>query len=165
MTELNKDYIILAGGCFWGMEQLFQKFEGVIDTDVGYTGGKLVNPTYNDVKTGETNHAEAIKIVFDLNVTNLEKVLHYFFKVHDPTTVNRQGNDIGTQYRSAIFIRNDEQRKASQKVIAEVEELGRFNGDVKTSIEDEREFYLAEDFHQDYLLKNPMGYTCHFVRK
>ncbi len=165
MSDANRDYVILAGGCFWGMEQLFQKFEGVIDTDVGYTGGKLVNPTYKDVKTGETDHAEAIKITFDTDRTNLKNILHFFFKVHDPTTVNRQGNDVGTQYRSAIFIRNNEQRITSEEVIKEVEEMERFKGSVQTNLEDEREFYLAEDFHQDYLLKNPMGYTCHFVRK
>ncbi|ATH06798.1 peptide-methionine (S)-S-oxide reductase [Halobacteriovorax marinus] len=165
MSELSTDYIILAGGCFWGMEQLFRELEGVESTDVGYTGGKLVNPTYKDVKTGETNHAEAIKITFETSKISIDEILHFFFKIHDPTTVNRQGNDIGSQYRSAIFIRSDEQREAALKVIKEVEGLGRFNGDVVTSLEDEREFYLAEDFHQDYLLKNPMGYTCHFIRK
>ncbi|WP_372654643.1 peptide-methionine (S)-S-oxide reductase MsrA [Halobacteriovorax sp.] len=165
MSDLNTDYIILAGGCFWGMEQLFQKFEGVIDTDVGYTGGQLVNPTYNDVKSGMTNHAEALKLTFDKDRTDLGKLLHFFFKIHDPTTVNRQGNDIGTQYRSAIFVRNEEQKEIASKVISEVEKLDRFNGPVVTNLEDEREFYLAEDFHQDYLLHNPTGYTCHFIRK
>jgi len=165
MSESSVDYIVLAGGCFWGMEQLFQKFEGVIDTDVGYTGGNLVNPTYRDVKTGETNHAEAIKLTFDTTKTDLAKLLHFFFKIHDPTTVNRQGNDVGTQYRSSIFIRNTEQRTIAESVIKEVEELNRFSAPVETTLEEEREFYLAEDFHQDYLLKNPMGYTCHFIRK
>lgn len=165
MSGLDMDYIILAGGCFWGMEHLYQQLEGVVDTDVGYSGGDVEDPTYAVVSSGMTNHTEALKIYFDTTKISLEEVLHYFFKVHDPTTMNRQGNDIGTQYRSAIFIRNNEQRVAALKVIAEVEELGRFSGKVVTGLEKEKEFFLAEDFHQDYLLKNPNGYTCHFIRR
>jgi methionine-S-sulfoxide reductase len=165
MNDLNRDYIILAGGCFWGMEHLYQQLEGVVDTDVGYTGGQVEDPTYAVVSSGMTNHTEALKITFDTEQIGPAEVLHYFFKIHDPTTVDRQGNDVGTQYRSAIFVRNKDQRAIAEKVISEVEALGRFSKKIVTKLEDEREFYLAEDFHQDYLMKNPNGYTCHFLRK
>jgi peptide methionine sulfoxide reductase msrA/msrB len=158
------EYIVLAGGCFWGMEDLIKKEPGVIDTVVGYTGGNIPNANYEVVKTGTSGHAESVKIIYDPSVTNLSKILHFFFKIHDPTTKNRQGNDVGTQYRSTIFAKNDEQREVAKKVIQEVEALGRFKDPIVTTIEKESEFYLAEDYHQDYLTKNPGGYTCHFVR-
>ncbi len=158
------DYIILAGGCFWGVEELFRKYSGVISTEVGYTGGQSLNPTYNDVKTGITGHAEAIKVTYDKSQVQLNQLLHYFFKLHDPTTLNRQGNDQGTQYRSAIFIRNNEQKEIAKQVIADVEKLGRFKKTITTSLENEAPFYTAEDFHQKYLEKNPNGYTCHYIR-
>lgn len=161
---MSSNYIILAGGCFWGMEDLFSKFKGVSDTVVGYCGGELKGPSYHDVKKGTTGHAESIKITYEPNETNLEEILHFFFRIHDPTTKDRQGNDIGTQYRSAIFVRNDEQRKTSEKVIREINQSGKWPSEIVTSIEGEREFFLAEDFHQKYLEKNPGGYTCHFIR-
>lgn len=161
----NRDYIVLAGGCFWGMEDLFRTFDGVIDTQVGYTGGGTENPTYNDVKTGRSGHAESVKITFDTNKTNLTEILRFFFKIHDPTTPNRQGNDIGTQYRSTVFVRDELQAETVTKVITEVNKLGRFNKPVATTVEREKKFYDAEDFHQDYLKKHPGGYSCHFVRK
>lgn len=164
-TENGKDYIILAGGCFWGMEELFRNFNGVIDTQVGYTGGEKPNPTYKDIKTGITGHAESIKITYDTRKTNLTEVLRFFFKIHDPTTPNRQGNDVGTQYRSTVFIRNELQAATVTKVIDEVNSLKRFNKPIVTTVEREKRFYDAEDFHQDYLKKNPGGYSCHFIRE
>jgi len=160
----ESDYIVLAGGCFWGMEDLIKKEEGVIDTVVGYTGGSVPNANYEVVKTGTSGHAESVKITYDPNKTDLSKILHFFFKIHDPTTENRQGNDVGTQYRSTIFIKDDAQREIAKKVIKEVEEAGRFKKPIVTTLEKEGEFYLAEDYHQDYLTKNPGGYTCHFIR-
>ncbi|MEZ4705261.1 MAG: bifunctional methionine sulfoxide reductase B/A protein [Bdellovibrionota bacterium] len=164
-TDSNKQSIVLAGGCFWGMEDLFRTFKGVLDTQVGYTGGDLENPTYRDVKTGETGHAEAIKIIYDETETSLEDIFRFFFQIHDPTTVNRQGNDIGTQYRSTIFVRNEEQSLIANKIIEETNALGRFSAPVATTIEKEKAFFDAEEYHQDYLEKNPGGYTCHFIRK
>ena len=159
------DYIILAGGCFWGMEDLIKKEEGILDTVVGYTGGSIPNANYEIVKTGTSGHAESVKITYNPEKTTLSKILHLFFKIHDPTTKNRQGNDVGTQYRSAIFIKNNEQRKVAKKVIEEVEKLGRFKDPIVTTMENESDFYLAENYHQDYLTKNPNGYTCHFIRE
>jgi methionine-S-sulfoxide reductase len=155
---------ILAGGCFWGVEELIRVFPGVTDTEVGYTGGTLPNATYNDVKKGNTGHAEGIKITFDPLRTSYEKVLHYFFRLHDPTTLNRQGNDIGTSYRSAIFYLDEEQKAVAEKVIAEVEKSGKWKKPIVTEITKVGPFYSAEDYHQDYLRKNPGGYTCHFLR-
>lgn len=162
---MKTDYIILAAGCFWGVEALFKELEGVVDTEVGYTGGHLENPTYQDITTGNTGHAEAIKIEFDESKINLEEVLRFFFKMHDPTIPNRQGNDIGTQYRSVIFYRDTNQIEVSRKVIEEVDSLARFSTKVVTTLEKESIFYSAEKYHQDYLSKNPNGYSCHFVRK
>jgi len=158
------DYVVLAGGCFWGMEDLIKKEEGVIDTVVGYAGGNIPDANYEVVKTGTSGHAESVKITFDPTKTDLSKILHFFFKIHDPTTVNKQGNDVGTQYRSTIFTRNEEQKEVARKVIQEVEAMKRFKNPVVTTLEKESEFYLAEDYHQDYLTKNPGGYTCHFIR-
>jgi methionine-S-sulfoxide reductase len=155
---------ILAGGCFWGVEELIRAFQGVTDTEVGYTGGTLANATYNDVKKGNTGHAEAIKITFDPGKTSYESILHYFFRLHDPTTLNRQGNDIGTSYRSAIFYLDEEQKAIAEKVKAEVDKSGKWKKPVVTEITKAGPFYNAEDDHQDYLRKNPGGYTCHFLR-
>ena len=163
--EKKTDYIILAGGCFWGMEDLIKKQEGIVDTSVGYTGGNVSNANYEIVKTGTSGHAESVKVTFDPKKTNLSKILHFFFKIHDPTTKNKQGNDIGIQYRSAVFTRNENQRETVKRIIKEVEALGRFKGSIVTTVERESEFYLAESHHQDYLTKNPGGYTCHFIRE
>lgn len=154
----------VAGGCFWGVEDLVRQEPGVIETLVGYTGGKTKNPTYNDVKTGVTGHAEAVQILFDPKVTSYEKVLLSFFKLHDPTTANQQGNDKGTQYRSAIFFHNKEQKDVAEKVIKRVNDSGAWKKPVVTQVVNFENFTNAEDYHQKYLIKNPGGYTCHFTR-
>ncbi|MEA1649852.1 peptide-methionine (S)-S-oxide reductase MsrA [Nitrospirillum sp. BR 11164] len=154
----------LAGGCFWGMEDLIRKVPGVVDTRVGYIGGELRNPTYKDVKTGTTGHAEAIEITFDPAKLTYRRLIEFFFQIHDPTTTNRQGNDIGSQYRSAIFYATPEQKAAAEEVTAEVDASGRWPGKVVTQIVPAGTFWEAEDYHQDYLEKNIGGYTCHWVR-
>ena len=155
---------ILAGGCFWGMEDLIRTIPGVLDTRVGYTGGVFPTPTYKDMTTGKTGHAESIEITFDPDKVSFERLLHYFFQLHDPTTENRQGNDIGTQYRSAIFYRDEDQKNTASKVIAELDASGKWPGKIVTQVTPAFAFYEAEDYHQDYLVKNPGGYTCHWVR-
>jgi peptide-methionine (S)-S-oxide reductase len=156
--------IVLAGGCFWGMEELFRKLPGVTGTRVGYTGGHLKNPTYHDTHDSKSGHAEALEITFDPAKTNLKKLLQFFFQIHDPTTPNRQGNDRGTQYRSAIFYANEEEKKLGEEVIAAVNASGKWPGRVATTLEPAGIFYEGEDYHQNYLQKNPDGYTCHFIR-
>jgi len=156
---------ILAGGCFWGMEDIIRDIPGVVDTDVGYTGGKLKSPTYNDVKMGDTGHAESVRVVFDPKELSYADLLEkWFFKMHDPTTKDRQGNDIGTQYRSAIFYTTDEQKKVAEEVKAKVDKSGFWKKPIVTEIVKAGEFTLAEDYHQDYLERIPNGYTCHFMR-
>jgi methionine-S-sulfoxide reductase len=154
----------LAGGCFWGMEDLIRKIPGVLKTTVGYTGGGTKNPNYETVKVGNTGHAESIQIEFDPGKVSYEHILRFFFRMHNPTTVNQQGNDIGSQYRSAIFYHSDEQRKTAERIKAEVDAAGKWGAKVVTQIVPAKEFYKAEDYHQDYLEKNPGGYTCHFLR-
>ena len=154
----------LAGGCFWGVEELIRKLPGVIETTVGYTGGNLKNARYQDVKTGRTGHAESIEIKFDPDRISYEEILRYFFRLHDPTTPNRQGNDIGTQYRSAIFVHDDKQREVAERVKKEVDASGKWPRPVTTEIVNATEFWPAEDYHQDYLQKYPNGYTCHYLR-
>ena len=161
---MKMEKAILAGGCFWGMEDLIRKFPGVTDTRVGYTGGQFENPTYKDMTTGKTGHAESIEITFDPARTDFSKILHYFFQLHDPTTENRQGNDRGSQYRSAIFYLTEDQKAVAEKTVAAVNASGRWPGKVVTEIVQAGRFYEAEDYHQDYLVKNPGGYTCHWVR-
>ena len=155
---------ILAGGCFWGMQDLIRKIPGVRATQVGYTGGTTVGATYKDVKTGGTGHAEAIEIVFDPAILPYRHLLEKFFQLHDPTTRHRQGNDIGTQYRSAIFYLSTEQKTAAEAIIEEINASGRWPGKVATEIVPAGTFYTAEEYHQDYLEKHPGGYTCHYVR-
>jgi peptide-methionine (S)-S-oxide reductase len=151
---------ILAGGCFWGMEDLFRKQPGVISTRVGYTGGDVPNATYGN----HDGHAEAIEIVFDSNLTSYRELLAFFFQIHDPTTVDRQGNDLGRSYRSAIFYLGDEQRRVAQQAIAEIDASGRWPGKVVTEVTPAGPFWEAEPEHQNYLERYPSGYTCHFVR-
>ena len=151
---------ILAGGCFWGMQDLFRKQPGVLATRVGYTGGDVSNATYRDHGT----HAEAIEIEFDPERTSYRQLLEFFFQIHDPTTVNRQGNDVGTSYRSAILYLDDEQRSVAEETIAEVEASGRWPGKVVTEVAPAGPFWEAEPEHQDYLERYPQGYTCHFPR-
>lgn len=150
----------LAGGCFWGVEELIRKLPGVIDTEVGYTGGNVANATYRN----HEGHAEAIKITFDPAKTSYEDILEFFFKIHDPTTLNRQGNDVGSSYRSAIFYNDDEQRRTAEMVKAKVEHSGAWHRPVVTEIVPAKAFWTAEEYHQDYLEKNPGGYTCHYIR-
>ena len=154
----------LAGGCFWGVEELIRKQPGVLETEVGYTGGIVDNPTYELVKTGTTGHAESLQIIFDPKKLSYEALLLFFFRIHDPTTVNRQGNDRGSQYRSAIFFHSEQQQKTAQLVKARVEKSGKWKSPVVTEIVPASKFYPAENYHQDYLQVNPNGYTCHYVR-
>jgi len=155
---------ILAGGCFWGMEEIIRKIPGVIETEVGYAGGTLANAKYTDVMTGMTGHAESIRVVFDPEKLGYEKLLGYFFRMHDPTTKNRQGNDVGTQYRSAIFYTTDEQKKTAEKVKEAVSKSGKWKRPITTEISKAGDFWSAEGYHQDYLEKNPGGYSCHYLR-
>ena len=156
---------ILAGGCFWGMEDLIRKLPGIVDTEVGYTGGALDTPDYKQVKTGKTGHAESIRITFDPAKTSYRNLLEFFFQIHDPSTANRQGNDVGSQYRSAIFYLDADQKREAEKIIAEMDASRRWPGKVVTEIVPAGEWWDAEDYHQDYLDKYPEGYTCHFVRQ
>jgi len=163
--EATLEVAILAGGCFWGMEDILREVDGVVDTEVGYTGGSTPNPTYPQVKTGETGHAEALKVTFDPSkITFAELLETWFFKMHDPTTPNRQGNDVGSQYRSAIFYTSAAQKKTAEEVIARVNASGAWRKPVATEITPASEFTNAEAYHQDYLVKNPGGYTCHYLR-
>lgn len=151
---------ILAGGCFWGVEELIRKLPGVESTVVGYTGGDLPNATYRNHGT----HAEGIEIVFDPNFLSYRALLEFFFQIHDPTTLNRQGNDRGLSYRSAIFYLNEEQKQTAEALIKEMNASGKWPGPVVTAVEPAADFWNAEEEHQDYLQKNPYGYTCHFLR-
>jgi len=151
--------IVLAGGCFWGLEELIKKQNGVIKTTVGYTGGEVLNPTYEN----HEGHAEAIEIKYDSEKTSYKKLLDFFFQIHNPTTLNQQGNDIGTSYRSAIFYGNNEEKKEAENFIEIVNKSKRWKDPVVTTLEPLEEFYEAEDYHQDYLEKNPNGYTCHAI--
>lgn len=156
---------VLAGGCFWGMEDILRKIPGVLETEVGYTGGTTKTPVYEEVHTGETGHAEAVRITFDPKKLSYEDLLErWFFRMHDPTTKNRQGNDVGSQYRSAIFVTSPEQRAAAERVKSRVNASGRWHAPVVTEIVDAGPFAPAEDYHQDYLQKHPGGYTCHYLR-
>jgi peptide-methionine (S)-S-oxide reductase len=157
---MTTEKAILAGGCFWGVQDLVRKLPGVISTRVGYTGGDVPNATYRNHR----GHAEAIEIVFDPDRISYRDLLEFFFQIHDPTTRNRQGNDIGTSYRSAIFYVNDEQKKVAEDTIADVEASGLWPGKVVTEVTPAGAFWEAEPEHQDYLERYPDGYTCHFVR-
>jgi len=155
---------ILAGGCFWGMEEIIRKIPGVIKTTVGYSGGTTSDPTYEDVCTGRTGHAESIEVVFDPSRLSYETLLDYFFRMHDPTTLNRQHNDVGTQYRSAIFFTSDAQKQTAEHVKERWAKSGKFNRPTTTEITRAGKFYDAEEYHQKYLVKHPGGYTCHVLR-
>ncbi len=164
MSNPTRAVATLAGGCFWGVEELLRQIPGVIETTVGYTGGFTENPTYETVKTGGTGHAESIQIVFDPSRLGYEELLGFFFRMHDPTTLNRQGGDRGTQYRSAIFYHDEEQKKVADKVKERVGKSGKWKNPIVTEIVPAKKFYSAEAYHQKYLVKNPGGYTCHFLR-
>lgn len=154
----------LAGGCFWGMEDLIRKLPGIVDTEVGYTGGDTENAVYRDVKTGKSGHAEAIQIKYDSRRISFAEILDFFFRMHDPTTKNRQGNDIGSQYRSAIFYHSDRQKLHAEKMIQLVNQSGNWKAPVVTEVLRFEAFWPAEPEHQDYLENQPNGYTCHYVR-
>jgi peptide-methionine (S)-S-oxide reductase len=157
---MTEERAVLAGGCFWGVQELFRRYDGVLSTRVGYTGGNTVNATYRN----HGAHAEAVEIIFDPARISYRQILEFFFQIHDPTTRNRQGNDVGTSYRSAIFYTSDEQRRIAEDTIADVDESGLWPGKVVTEVVPSGEFWEAEREHQDYLLRNPGGYTCHFIR-
>jgi methionine-S-sulfoxide reductase len=154
----------LAGGCFWGVEDLLRKLPGVVKIEVGYTGGEAADPNYEIVHTGTSGHAEAVQMTFDASKISYEEILNYFFRLHDPTTRNRQGNDVGTQYRSAIFYHSPEQKEIAEKVKTRVDKSGKWKNPIVTQIVPFKKFYRAEEYHQDYLVKHPDGYTCHFLR-
>jgi len=157
MQETKK--AVFAGGCFWGLEELFRDVSGVRSTKAGYTGGKNENPTYEN----HPGHAEALEIEYDPNVTNYRKLLDFFFQIHNPTTLNKQGSDVGTSYRSTIFYGNEEEKAQASAFIDIVNESERWDDPVVTTLEPLSTFYSAEDYHQDYLQKNPQGYTCHAI--
>jgi len=156
---------VLAGGCFWGMENILRKIPGVLETEVGYTGGTAEHPDYEAVHTGTTGHAEAVRIVYDpARLSYADLLEHWFFRMHDPTTKNRQGNDVGTQYRSAIFYLSPEQKKTAQDVIRKVDGSEKWSAPIVTQVSPAEAFTRAEEYHQRYLEKNPGGYTCHYLR-
>jgi peptide-methionine (S)-S-oxide reductase len=156
---MSEERAVLAGGCFWGMQDLIRKRPGVISTRVGYAGGKVPNATYRN----HDGHAEAIEIIFDPEKLSFRTLLEFFFQIHDPTTLNRQGNDRGTSYRSAIFYTNDEQKKVAEDTIADVDVSGLWPGKVVTELVPANEFWQAEPEHQDYLERYSNGYTCHYI--
>lgn len=158
MENLKKAYI--AGGCFWGMEDLFRVRPGVEDTEVGYIGGQNENPTYRN----HPGHAEGIEITYDSDETSFKDILDYFYRIHNPTTVDRQGNDRGSSYRSAIFFQDEEEKEIAEEVIKVVNDSNRWDKEVVTTLEPYTTFWPAEPEHQDYLVKHPNGYTCHFER-
>ena len=159
MTQDN-DTAILAGGCFWGVQDLLRRYPGVLATRVGYSGGDVANATYRNHGT----HAEAIEIIFDPKLISYRKILEFFFQIHDPSTENRQGNDRGTSYRSAIFYTSDEQRRVAEDTIRDVDASGLWPGKVVTEVAPAGPFWEAEPEHQDYLQRLPHGYTCHYIR-
>ncbi len=150
---------VLAGGCFWGLEDLIRKQKGVTNTTVGYTGGSVLNPTYHN----HEGHAEAVEIEYDDTQTSYKKILDFFFQIHNPTTLNKQGNDQGTSYRSTIFYSNEQDKKDGENFIKIVNDSKRWKDPVVTTLESLVKFYPAEEYHQDYLEKNPAGYTCHAI--
>ena len=162
---MSKDYAILASGCFWCTETIFDNVAGVVSVVPGYIGGKIPNPKYEDICTGTTGHAEAVKIKYDTNIISFSKLLEIFFKTHDPTTLNRQGNDVGTQYRSSIFYKNELELNIAKKKILKLNESKIFSNKIVTLLEQESKFYEAEDYHKKYFYKNPTNMYCQLVVK
>jgi peptide-methionine (S)-S-oxide reductase len=158
---LSTQALVVAGGCFWGLEELFRDQPGVIDTEAGYTGGVNENPTFEF----HPGHAEALRLTYDAAITSYTQLLDFFFRIHDPTTKDRQGNDVGTSYRSAIFYASDDERAKAMAMIEVVNASGLYAAPVVTTLEKLEKFYSAEEYNQDYLQKHPGGYTCHFVRR
>ena len=156
--------VYLAGGCYWGLEELLSKISGVVDTSVGFSGGHVKNVCYREVTTGTTGHAETVKVVFDSDILSFKELLLFFFKMHDPTTLNQQGHDTGTQYRSAIFATNNEQILLAEDLIKKIDASGVLAGKISTEVNRFNSFFSAEENHQKYLKKHPNGYSCHFLR-
>jgi peptide-methionine (S)-S-oxide reductase len=166
MNETSKSQsAYLAGGCFWGLEELVREIPGVLTTEVGYTGGDTPNARYEQVRTGETGHAESLKIEFDPKQLSYRHLLFEYFRMHNPTTRSQQGNDFGTQYRSAIFYLGEEQKRTAEEVIKTVDASGEWQAKLVTEVVPFRAFYRAEEYHQKYLIKNRGGYTCHYIRR
>ncbi|ADE11867.1 peptide-methionine (S)-S-oxide reductase MsrA [Sideroxydans lithotrophicus] len=164
MTDIYQT-AYLSGGCFWGMEELVRQIHGVLETEVGYTGGDIPDATYEIVKSGRSGHAESLKVVFDPGLLTYRHLLFEFFRMHNPTTRNQQGNDIGTQYRSAIFYLDEEQKRTAEEVISTVDASRGWSAKVVTEVVPFKDFWRAEEYHQRYLVKHPHGYTCHYVRR
>lgn len=161
----QEERALLAGGCFWGMQDILRKVPGVISTRVGYCGGDLKNPRYDDLHMDGNRHAEAVEVIFDPEKLSFEELLEkWFFRMHNPTSVDRQGGDFGAQYRSAIFYSSSQQKEIAERVKKGVDASGKWRRPVVTEIVAAKEFYPAEEYHQDYLVKNPGGYSCHFLR-
>jgi len=156
--------VYLAGGCYWGVEDLLSEIPGVVDTAVGFSGGHVKNVCYREVTTGTTGHAETVKVVFESDILTFKDLLIFFFKIHDPTTLNQQGNDIGTQYRSAIFVTNNEQILLAEDLIKKIDASGVLKSKITTEVNTFNSFFPAEENHQKYLKKFPDGYSCHFIR-
>ena len=163
-TSATSEVAILAGGCFWGMEELLRKEPGVLKIEVGYTGGWLDHPKYEDTHDSKSGHAEAVRVEFNPKELSYGDLLDFFFRIHDPTTKNRQGNDVGTQYRSAIFYTSEAQKEEALKAIERAQKSGRWKKPITTEITAATQWWPAEDYHQDYLQKHPGGYTCHYLR-
>ena len=162
---MSKDYAILASGCFWCTETIFDNVNGVLSVVPGYIGGSIENPTYEQVCSGNTGHAEAVKIEYNLNIISFEKLLEIFFKTHDPTTLNRQGNDVGTQYRSSIFYKNESELNISKSMIKKLNDSNLFPNKIVTSLEKETKFFEADEYHKKYFYNNPENIYCQLVVK
>jgi peptide-methionine (S)-S-oxide reductase len=163
MTDAAKEIATLAGGCFWCLEAVFDELKGVASVKSGYMGGRTANPTYEKVCSGETGHAEVVRLNFDPNVVSFREILEVFFVIHDPTTLNRQGNDVGTQYRSAIFYHSPEQKSAAEQVIANLGSARIYDDPIVTEVVPASQFYVAEDYHQEYFRRNPVQPYCAYV--
>ena len=161
---MTNETVYLAGGCYWGLEDLLSEIPGVVETTVGFCGGHVKNVCYREVTTGTTGHAETVKVVFDSGILSFKDLLLFFFKIHDPTTLNQQGNDIGTQYRSAIFATSNEQILLAEDLIKKIDALGVLKSKITTEVNTFNSFFSAEENHQKYLKKFPDGYSCHFIR-
>ena len=159
----NLQSVVLGGGCFWCLEAVFDRFEGVTSVESGYMGGHVDNPTYRQVCNGDTGHVEVVRVTFDAGKTSLDEVLDVFFTIHDPTTLNRQGNDVGTQYRSVIFYADEEQHRIAKKKIEEINAAHIWPSPIVTSLEPAAKFYIAEDYHQEYFVNNGSQPYCQFV--
>jgi peptide-methionine (S)-S-oxide reductase len=158
--EAQHETVFLAGGCFWGMQDILRKIPGVIETDVGYAGGHVGNATYRN----HDGHAETVRVVFDPQQLPFEELLRWFFRMHDPTTQDRQGYDIGSSYRSAIYYTTEEQKRVAEEFKHDLEERGKWGAPIVTEVQPAGDYWVAEPEHQDYLMRNPGGYTCHFMR-